>query len=64
MIEIINRYGAQYYRTPNPPRDDWECDLRQMKAQGMNTVRLWAMWSWIHCPDDKFDFSHLSSLRL
>ncbi len=52
-------YGAQYYRTPNPPAKEWEYDLRQMKDAGMNTVRLWAMWSWIHTGDDSFDFSHL-----
>jgi beta-galactosidase GanA len=33
-----------------------------MKAQGMNTVRLWAMWSWIHRENDQFDFSHLDRL--
>lgn len=55
-------YGAQYYRTPNPPERDWERDLREMKRQGMNTVRLWAMWSWIHTSGDTFDFSHLDRL--
>ncbi|MCE5200713.1 MAG: beta-galactosidase [Armatimonadota bacterium] len=55
-------YGAQYYRTPNPPSTDWERDLREMKAQGMNSVRLWAMWSWIHLPNGEFDFSHLDRL--
>lgn len=55
-------YGAQYYRTPNPPPEDWERDLREMKAHGMNTVRLWAMWSWIHTSEDTFDFTELDRL--
>ncbi len=55
-------YGAQYYRTPNPPQEDWKRDLREMKAQGMNTVRLWAMWSWIHTSEDTFDFTELDRL--
>jgi len=59
MSNIIFPYGAQYYRTPNLPKEDWERDLRLMKEQGMNTVRLWAMWSWIHTSNDSFDFSHL-----
>jgi len=62
MSNIIFPYGAQYYRTPNPPKEDWEHDLRLMKEQGMNTVRLWAMWSWIHTSNDSFDFSHLDRL--
>ena len=62
ISDIRFPYGAQYYRTPNPPREDWERDLREMKAQGMNTVRLWAMWSWIHVSDDQFDFSDLDGL--
>lgn len=62
MLDNNLRFGAQYYRTPNPPEVDWEKDLREMKAQGMNTVRLWAMWSWIHTSDSDFDFSHLNKL--
>ena len=62
LVIDFSPYGAQYYRTPNPPRTDWERDLREMKKQGMNTVRLWAMWSWIHRHDDNFDFSELDSL--
>lgn len=55
-------YGSQYYRTPNPPPEDWVRDLQNMKAHGMNTVRLWAMWSWSHTGDGKFDFSELDRL--
>lgn len=62
MIDNIFPYGAQYYRTPNPPEADWERDLREMKSQGMTVVKLWAMWSWIHRPGDEFDFSHLDRL--
>ena len=62
MANTCFPYGAQYYRTPNPPQQDWERDLREMKAQGMNTVRLWAMWSWIHTSERSFDFAELDRL--
>jgi len=55
MLDAFFPYCAQYYRTPNPPERDWERDLREMKAQGMNTVRLWAMWSWIHTSEGQAD---------
>lgn len=62
MISDFTPYGAQYYRTPNPPSTDWKRDLREMKARGMNTVRLWAMWSWIHTSANEYDFSELDAL--
>lgn len=39
-------FGAQYYRAPTPPPEDWERDLDSMRAHGMNTVKLWAQWRW------------------
>ena len=54
--------GAQYYRPPNPPRADWERDLRLMAESGMNTVKLWACWSWMNPERDRFDFEDLDVL--
>jgi beta-galactosidase GanA len=54
--------GAQYYRPPNPPREDWRRDLERMKSAGMNTVKLWACWSWINSSERVFDFEDLAEL--
>ncbi|MDQ1495602.1 MAG: beta-galactosidase [Actinomycetota bacterium] len=54
--------GAQYYRPPNPPRDDWARDLASMRASGMNTVKYWACWSWMQPSPDGIDFDDLDRL--
>lgn len=54
--------GAQYYRPPNPPRADWEQDLRRMADTGMNTVKLWACWSWMNAKKGQIDFGDLDEL--
>lgn len=55
-------YGAQYYRTPNPPESDWERDLGEMKRRGMSIVKLWAMWNYMHPAEGEFDYGQLDSL--
>lgn len=55
-------FGAQYYRPPNPPAADWARDLARMRQHGMNTVKYWASWSWIHRARDVFDFDELDEL--
>lgn len=55
-------YGAQYYRPPNPPADEWESDLEQMSDCGFNTVKLWAMWNHTHVAESEYDFSELEEL--
>ena len=54
--------GAQYYRPPNPPRADWRRDLERMREAGMNTVKLWACWSWINGTKGVFDLDDLQEL--
>jgi beta-galactosidase len=54
--------GAQYYRPPNPPREDWRRDLERMKSAGLNTVKLWACWSWMNSSDGRVDFDDLREL--
>ena len=54
--------GAQYYRPPNPPKADWRRDLERMKAAGMNTVKLWACWSWMSPKPGQYDFADLDEL--
>jgi beta-galactosidase len=54
--------GAQYYRPPNPPKEDWARDLQRMKASGMNTVKLWACWSWMNPRRGVYDYADLDAL--
>lgn len=55
-------YGAQYYRTPNPPQSEWERDFRSMAEHGFTIVKIWAMWTWMHVAEEEFDFSHFDRL--
>jgi beta-galactosidase len=54
--------GAQYYRPPNPPREDWARDLGRMRDAGMNTVKFWACWSWVNSAEGHNDFADLDEL--
>ena len=55
-------YGAQYYRTPGPPREDWERDHRQMREHGFNFVKHYVMWNIVHLSEDAFDFTEIDGL--
>ncbi|MEU3983758.1 beta-galactosidase [Streptomyces sp. NPDC026672] len=54
--------GAQYYRPPNPPRQDWARDLGRMREAGLNTVKFWACWSWMAPHEGTVDFADLDEL--
>ena len=55
-------YGAQYYRTPNPPPDEWQKDFAEMAHQGFTVAKVFATWSHVHIGDGSFDFSELDRL--
>jgi beta-galactosidase GanA len=55
-------FGAQYYRVPGPPPEDWARDLHRMREHGCNAVRFWASWSWVHRAPGSFDFADLDRL--
>jgi beta-galactosidase GanA len=55
-------FGTQYYRPPNPPRADWARDLTRIRETGMNTVKFWACWSWMHRGPGIVDFDELDEL--
>jgi beta-galactosidase GanA len=64
MSASSNRFvfGTQYFRPPNPPRADWSRDLALIRAHGMNTVKLWACWSWMHRSPESVSFDELDEL--
>ena len=55
-------FGTQYYRAPFPRRGFWEKDLDNILAIGMNTVKLWSVWSWTEREPGKFYFDDLDEL--
>lgn len=55
-------YGTQYYRFPNPPKEDWEEDFRRIKDHHFNIVKLWAMWNDVNPQENEFDFENLDEL--
>ena len=55
-------FGSQYHRPPTPTAEKWAQDFKTMQAHGFNTIRGWAMWSWL-CPrEGQYDFSELDRL--
>ena len=55
-------YGTQYYRPPFPERECWKDDLLLIKRSNMNTVKLWAVWSWIERKEGEYYFEDLDEL--
>ena len=54
--------GTQYYRPPTPKPEMWEPDFKLMQECGFNTVRGWAMWSWLNPREGVFDFTEVDRL--
>ena len=55
-------YGTQYYRPPFPEEACWESDLRRIKEVHFNTVKLWAVWSWIERKEGELYFDDLDEI--
>ena len=54
-------FGTQYYRMV-PLQEDWERDIANIKALGMDTIRFWALWKWAEPCPGKFYFEDLHAL--
>jgi len=55
-------WGAQYYRTPTPSRENWDADLKRMSELGFTDVKFWLQWRWNHVAPDKFYFDDIDEL--
>jgi len=54
--------GTQYYRPPAPKAEFWEADFKLMEKCGFNTVRGWAMWSWLNPKEGVYDWADVDRL--
>jgi len=54
--------GTQYYRQPTPKPEFWEADFKLMNECGFNTIRGWAMWSWLNPKKGIYDFTEVDRL--
>ena len=56
-------YGTQYYRIPNPPRDQHAYHLKRIKEElGFNTVKLFIQWNTQNPAPDKYDFEEMEEI--
>ncbi len=54
--------GSQYYRPPTPTAENWARDIKRMKAAGLNTVQLWAVWGWVEPEEGRFVYDDYDRL--
>jgi beta-galactosidase GanA len=55
-------YGTQYYRPPFPDSQNWKSDLAKIKQSNFNTVKIWAVWSWIERKEGLYYFDDLNTI--
>ncbi|MEW5814068.1 MAG: beta-galactosidase [Spirochaetota bacterium] len=54
-------FGTQYYRMVPFPAD-WERDIANIKAMGMDTIRFWALWRWVESNPGEYYLEDLHEL--
>jgi len=55
-------YGTQYYRAPTPLPSEWEKDMVDMSAYGLNVIQLRLNWRQNERVEDVYDFSDIDGL--
>ncbi len=55
-------YGTQYYRAPTPLPSEWEDDLKNMKATGIDTIQLRIQWRWNEPAEGRYEFDDIDEL--
>ena len=59
----IFRYGTNYWRPPNPPRDQHRFHLDKIKNElGFDIVNLRLMWNWHNREQDKYGFDEVHEM--
>ncbi|MEK6796885.1 MAG: alpha-amylase family protein [Spirochaetota bacterium] len=54
-------FGTQYYRVV-PPKTEWADDMKHISELGMDTIKIWALWTYGEPREGKFNFSDLDGL--
>jgi beta-galactosidase GanA len=49
-------FGTQYYRYPNPPKEDWSKDLKNIKEYGLKYIKIWFLWNENEPQEGTFNF--------
>jgi len=52
-------YGTQFFRPPNPPKEERMKDLENVKKLGFNIIKIFAEWNWINYKEGLYDFEEL-----
>lgn len=60
LNEII--HGTQYYRTPTPLLTEWEKDIANMEAFGLDAMQIRINWRWNERKENEYDFSDVDRL--
>ena len=61
--ENIFRYGTNYWRPPNPPREQHRVHLAKIKNElGFDIVNLRVMWNWHNREQDKYCFDEVHEI--
>ncbi|MBQ0106166.1 MAG: beta-galactosidase [Armatimonadetes bacterium] len=55
-------YGVQYYRQPTPLPEEWEEDLKNIKASGYTHIQLRPQWKWAERIEGEYNFEDIAQL--
>ena len=56
-------YGTNYWRPPNPPRDQHRFHLEKIRNElGFDLIQLRLLWNWQHRQPDGFDFDEVHEI--
>ena len=59
----VFHYGTNYWRPPNPPRQQHRFHLDKIKKElGFDIVNLRVMWNWHHREQDKYCFEEVNEI--
>ena len=62
MTDNVLAFGAQYFRAPTPLPESWDSDIRHMKEDNFNTLKIWAQWRTNNPKEGVYDFSDIKAI--
>ena len=55
-------HGTQYYRTPTPLPEEWEGDIAQFEALGLDAFQIRINWRWNEIREGEYNFDDVDRL--